>query len=43
MRTNRNSLALAHIAVAVAAFGVASLMGVLQGLSIADVNFPQRS
>ena len=43
MKTNRNSLALAHIAVAVAAFGVASLMGVLQGLSIADVNFPQRS
>jgi cytochrome c oxidase subunit 1 len=43
MVTNRNSLALANIAVAVAAFGVASLMGVLQGLSIADVNFPLRS
>ena len=43
MVTQRNSLALAHIGVAVAAFGVASLMGMLQGLSIADVNFPQRS
>jgi cytochrome c oxidase subunit 1 len=43
MTTNRHSLALAHLAVAVAAFGVASLMGVLQGLSIADVNFPLRS
>ena len=43
MVTQRNSLALANIAVAVAAFAVASLMGVLQGLSIADVNFPQRS
>ncbi len=36
-------LAAAHIGVAVAAFGVASAMGVLQGLSIADVNFPWRS
>jgi cytochrome c oxidase subunit 1 len=43
MVTQRHSLALANIAVAVAAFGVASLMGALQGLSIADVNFPQRS
>src|SRR6476661_8349238 len=43
MTTNRHSLALAHLGVAVAAFGVASLMGVLQGLSIADVNFPLRS
>jgi cytochrome c oxidase subunit 1 len=41
--TNRHSLALAHIGVAVAAFGLASLMGVLQGLSIADVPFPMRS
>ena len=39
----RNTLATAHIGVAVAAFGVASAMGVLQGLSVADVNFPQRS
>jgi cytochrome c oxidase subunit 1 len=38
-----NKLAAAHIGVAIAAFGVASLMGVLQGLSVADVNFPQRS
>ena len=36
-------LAAAHIGVGIAAFAVASLMGVLQGLSIADVNFPQRS
>lgn len=43
MTTNRHALARAHLAVAVAAFGVASLMGVLQGLSIADVNFPLRS
>jgi cytochrome c oxidase subunit I len=41
--TNRHTLALAHLAVAVAAFGVASAMGVLQGLSVADVNFPQRN
>jgi cytochrome c oxidase subunit I len=39
----RNSLALTHIGVAIAAFGVASLMGVLQGLSIANVQFPVRS
>jgi cytochrome c oxidase subunit 1 len=38
-----NRLAAAHIGVAVAAFGVASAMGVLQGLSVADVEFPQRS
>jgi len=37
-----NRLAAAHIAVAVGAFGVASAMGVLQGLSVADVNFPVR-
>ena len=41
--TNRHSLALAHIGVAVAAFGVAAVMGVLQALSIADVEFPRRS
>jgi cytochrome c oxidase subunit 1 len=32
-----------HVGVAVAAFGVASMMGVLQGLSVADVSFPARS
>ena len=42
MRTG-TTLALAHIGVAVAAFGVASAMGVLQGLSMADVEFPLRS
>jgi len=41
--TPKNSLAAAHIGVAVAAFAVASAMGVLQGLSIADIEFPQRS
>src|SRR5262245_57847327 len=41
--TNRHSLALAHVGVAVAAFGVAALMGVLQALSVADVEFPIRS
>ena len=40
---NPHRLALAHIGVAVAAFGVASAMGVLQGLSIADIEFPKRS
>jgi cytochrome c oxidase subunit 1 len=39
----RQTLALAHIAVAVAAFGLAAFMGLLQGLSIADIDFPQRS
>jgi cytochrome c oxidase subunit 1 len=38
----RHTLAATHIAVAIAAFGVASAMGVLQSLSIADVDFPQR-
>ena len=38
-----HSLAIAHIGVAVAAFGVASAMGALQALSIADVPFPLRS
>ena len=41
--TNRHALALTHIGVAIAAFGVASTMGVLQGLSVADVEFPWRS
>jgi cytochrome c oxidase subunit 1 len=36
-------LAASHIAVAVAAFGVASAMGVLQALSMADIAFPGRS
>ena len=42
-RTAPARLAAAHLLVAVAAFGVAALMGVLQGLSIADVEFPLRS
>jgi cytochrome c oxidase subunit 1 len=41
--TSRHSLSAAHIGVAVAAFGVASAMGVLQALSIADIQFPQRN
>ena len=39
----RNTLALTHIGVAVAAFAVASIMGVLQGLSVANIQFPIRS
>jgi len=39
----RHKLAASHLAVAVAAFGVASIMGVLQALSVADVAFPLRS
>jgi cytochrome c oxidase subunit I len=38
----RHRLAAANIGVSVAAFGVASAMGVLQGLSIADIPFPWR-
>src|SRR5438309_10388628 len=38
----RHTLAAANVAVAVAAFGVASLMGLLQSLSIANINFPFR-
>jgi hypothetical protein len=38
-----HTLAGSHIGVGIAAFGVASLMGVLQGVSIADVDFPLRS
>ena len=41
--TGRHTLAASHIGVAVAAFGVASAMGVLQALSMADIAFPQRS
>ena len=41
--TGPHKLAAAHVAVAVAAFGVASIMGVLQGLSMADIAFPLRS
>ncbi len=41
--TGRHTLAATHIGVAIAAFGVASAMGVLQGISVADVDFPQRS
>lgn len=41
--TNRYTLAAAHIAIAVAAFGVAALMGLVQALSIADIKFPFRS
>ena len=41
--SGRHSLAGAHIGVAVAAFGVASAMGVLQALSLADFAFPYRS
>ena len=41
--TARYKLASAHIGVAIAAFGVASLLGVLQGLSVADIDFPIRS
>jgi len=41
--TRNHRLAAAHIGVAIAAFGIASAMGVVQGLSVADVDFPQRS
>jgi len=41
--TRPHRLAAAHLGVAIAAFGVAACMGVLQGLSIADVSFPKRS
>src|SRR5678815_179182 len=42
MTAKINRLAAAHLAVAAGAFGVASAMGVLQGLSVADVQFPIR-
>ncbi len=41
--TGRHSLAKTHIGVAVAAFAVASAMGLLQALSVADIAFPGRS
>lgn len=41
--TNPHTLAASHVGVAVAAFGVAAAMGVLQALSMADIAFPQRS
>ncbi len=41
--TGRHSLAATHIAVAVAAFAVASALGLLQALSVADIQFPGRS
>jgi len=42
-RTAPARLAAANILVAVVAFGVAAVMGVLQGLSIADFEYPFRS
>jgi cytochrome c oxidase subunit 1 len=39
----RHRLAGAHIAVAVAAFGLAACLGLLQALSIAEIDFPGRS
>src|SRR5579871_537921 len=42
-RTARpRSLAAAHIGVSVIAFGLAAAMGVLQALSVADIEFPGR-
>jgi len=41
--SSRNSLAASHIGVGIGAFGLASFMGVMQALSIADVQFPKRS
>lgn len=40
--SGRHALAATHIGVAIAAFGVASAMGVLQGLSVANIEFPFR-
>jgi cytochrome c oxidase subunit 1 len=40
--TRTRTLAAANIGVAIAAFGLASAMGVVQALSIADVDYPQR-
>ena len=39
----KHGVAAAHIGAAVVAFAVASLMGVLQALSMADISFPMRS
>ena len=41
--TGRYMLAGTHIGVSVAAFGVASSLGLLQALSLADIHFPYRS
>jgi cytochrome c oxidase subunit 1 len=41
--SGRHRLAASHIGVAIAAFALASAMGVLQAMSIADIEFPQRS
>ena len=41
--TRGYALAGSHIGVAVGAFGLAAIMGVLQALSVADINFPMRS
>jgi cytochrome c oxidase subunit 1 len=41
--SRQHTLAATHIGVAIAAFAVASAMGVLQALSVADVGFPMRS
>jgi cytochrome c oxidase subunit 1 len=41
--TRGHALACAHVGIAIAAFGAAAALGVLQGLSIADVDYPKRS
>ena len=41
--TGRHTLAATHIGVAIAAFGVASALGLLQALSVANIQFPLRS
>ena len=41
--TSRYTLAATNIAIAVAAFAVAALLGLVQALSIADIKFPFRS
>ncbi len=41
--TRQHSLAATHIGVAIAAFAVATIMGLLQALSLADMAYPHRS
>jgi hypothetical protein len=41
--TGRHTLAATHIGVAIAAFAVASALGLLQALSVANIQFPLRS
>jgi len=41
--TGRHTLAATHIGVGIAAFGVASALGLLQALSVANIQFPLRS